>query len=875
MKNCLKKNFCLLLALLFAFACSTEKNNFLNRKYHSTTARYNGLFNANELLRLSLNTYNYSQKDNFYSLLRVNPLPDETEVKGMLPAIDTAIAKCTKVIEDHSMPNAVDMYYKEAEYNNWIDENWITIGKAFYYRRDYEKALNNFEFVKRFFIKDPSTYIAELWIAKIYIELNKFSDAKLILDGLNEIAQIQKKKKFGAYIPFVNKLNAEGKEKAPTMDRTLQFEIYKAYSDLAMKRKDDEAAIEGLLLTISKSNNPKEKTRFNYILGQLYKNQNNSERANFHFNKAIKPSASFELAFNARLNRAVSDGRESVKRDLKWMLRDAKNAPYKDQIYYSLAAVELNNNEKEKAKEYLTNSAFFSISNKRQKAMSYEKLGDLSFSSKDFSSAQKYYDSCTRFMPEDYPNADIVKNKSLKLFELVKELEIVLFEDSIQRIAKMSEKDRDNFLRETLKEMRIEIQRKKEREAAKLVALQSNTVSTNNANSNKFIFNNPKLRDAGFKEFKKLWGARENEDDWRRSDKTPVFNTSISDDSTQISAEFSKNDSLSYGKLLKDIPLTDSLYSLSQLRLLDALYSSGVLYKEVLLENDLAEQQFEAALALRLSNITDLSSAYQLYKLNEQNKNGNIYKSYILEKYPDSDAAKFFRDPDFYVKQKQTQAQAETNYLKLLNQYVLKLYKSVYDTSQLIIENDFPNAYRSEYMLLNVMAMGQLTEDKTTLIPKLNQIIAEKPKTQQATRANEMLTIIQSGFSKNEDLNFDKKYFFEFVSDVPQYVIILLDEDDETDFAKGTISDFATKKFKSSKLRVSSKITLSEKSFILVQDFASILTANNFIDGYKAGFEFLDDLQDNEIYIISQENLKKLIETAKFEEYKLFFDDNY
>jgi hypothetical protein len=178
-------------------------------------------------------------------------------------------------------------------------------------------------------------------------------------------------------------------------------------------------------------------------------------------------------------------------------------------------------------------------------------------------------------------------------------------------------------------------------------------------------------------------------------------------------------------------------------------------------------------------------------------------------------------------------------------------------------------------MLLNVLAMGQLTQDKSALIPKLNLIIEEKPQTEQAKRAKEMLDIIQSGYSKNEELDFNKKYFFEYVSDVPQYVIVLLDEEDDTDFSKGAISDFAVKKFKSSKLRVSSKITLSEKSFILVQEFASITLANKFIDAYKAGFEFIDDLQDNKIYIITQENLKKLIETAKFEEYKLFYLDNY
>ena len=873
MTSCLIKKLWLLLALLSVFACSTEKNNFLNLKYHSTTARYNGLFNANELLRLSLITYDGSHKDDFYTFLTVNPLPDEKEVIGMYPAIDTAIAKCTKVIEDHSMPNAVDMYYKQAEYNNWIDENWLTIGKAFYYRRDYEKALNNFEFVKRFFIKDPSTYIAQLWIAKVYIELNKFSDAKLILDGLNEIAQIQKKKKFGDFIPFLNKKKGDAEQ--PVMNRSLQLEIYKAYSNLAMKRRDYEGAIEGIQLALSKSKSSREKARLNYILAQLYQNADNSASASRYFNKAISTSASFELAFNARLNSALSDGREGVKKDLKRMARDSKNAAFKDQVFYALGLVALNNNQKQEAKVYLTKSAFFSISNKRQKAMSYEKLGDISFFDKEFVPAQKYYDSCARFMPEDYPNAEIVKNKSVKLFDLVKALETATFEDSVQKIAKLSDKDREIFLKETLKQMRKEIQAAKEKEEAKLLALQSNSMPNNNTNSSKFIFNNPKLRETGFTEFKKLWGARDNEDDWRRSDKLSINISGSSVDSTEKIAGQKTKDSLSIESLLKNIPLSDSAFSQSQLRLIDALYTSGILFKEILLENDLAEKQFESVLALRLSNITDLSAAFQLYRLNENNKRSEKYKSYILDKYPNSDAAKYFLDPDFYIKQKKNAEESQKDYLKLLEQYKLEAYQSVFNLSQVILEKDLTNTCRSEYMLLNVLAMGQLTEDKKTLIPKLNLIIEEKPQSVQAERAKEMLEIIQTGYSKNEELNFNKKYYFEFVSDVNQYVIILLDTEDDTDGSKSIISDFTTKKFKSSKLRVSSKITLSEKSFILVQEFASISLADKFIDAYKAGFEFIDDLQDNKIYIITQENLKKLIETAKFEEYKLFYNDNY
>ena len=70
-------------------------------------------------------------------------------------------------------------------------------------------------------------------------------------------------------------------------------------------------------------------------------------------------------------------------------------------------------------------------------------------------------------------------------------------------------------------------------------------------------------------------------------------------------------------------------------------------------------------------------------------------------------------------------------------------------------------------------------------------------------------------------------------------------------------------------------MTTSEQNFILIQEFPTIAIASEYISAYKSGIDVLDNLQDNKIFIITQENLKKLIETAKFDEYKLFYDDNY
>jgi hypothetical protein len=337
----------------------------------------------------------------------------------------------------------------------------------------------------------------------------------------------------------------------------------------------------------------------------------------------------------------------------------------------------------------------------------------------------------------------------------------------------------------------------------------------------------------------------------------------------------SKDDTLSVASLMKDIPLTDEALKASQDRLLDALFTSGVLYKEILNEEELAAGQFEKVLDVKRIGLTDLSSAFQLYKINEGNSSKERFKDHIIDYYPESDAAKYFKDPDFYVKQKQNQKQAESQYVALLEQYNNKQYRQVATTSQNVIDKDKTNAYRAEYMLLNVLATGQLTENKQELVPKLNAIIAEKPGTPQALRAKEMLDILKTGFSKNEAVNFNKTYSFTYSTEGPQYVYILLDEDDDAEDARNLITDFSNKKFKTNRVKVTMKTTVSEKNFMLVQEFPNVRVAQEYINAYKAGFEILDDLQDNKIYIVTPENLKKLIETAKFDEYKLFYDDNY
>jgi hypothetical protein len=68
---------------------------------------------------------------------------------------------------------------------------------------------------------------------------------------------------------------------------------------------------------------------------------------------------------------------------------------------------------------------------------------------------------------------------------------------------------------------------------------------------------------------------------------------------------------------------------------------------------------------------------------------------------------------------------------------------------------------------------------------------------------------------------------------------------------------------------------VNKTPFILVKEFENIKLAQEYINSYKAGYEILDEFQNNKIYSIGRENLKILIETSNFEEYKSFFNDFY
>ena len=875
--------------VLLAVSCSTENNTFINRNYHGITAKYNGYFNANELLKTALESYQTNNKENFYEVLPIEQFPKEKEFQAFLPAIDTAISKCSKVIANHCMPSMEFGGGKKVENNPWIDENWNTIGKAFFLKHEYELSQRNYEYVQRLFAKDKSYYIASMWIIKAMIASDKINEAKEKLLELDLLVEKHKKEKEENKTNFLGKITRVFAKKdkketklLPEFSKRMEVELALLKGNLYIHTEEYTLAIENLEKAITNSKKKKEKTRIHFILGQLYAITKNNELAKDHFSKVVSSSqAPFEMQFNARINRAFLGRDEKIKKELQRMLKDEKNTEFRDQLYYALAKLFLQDNNRMEAIASLHKSTYYSTSNKRQQAISYEELGNLSYQIKNYIKAQKYYDSCVKVMPENYPNYEDIRKKAMKLKNLVIAVDIVAKEDSVLRIAQMDAKTRKNYLEKVIKNTKLNAEKKQKEEAARLRDIQAKqqAAQENDPSGNKWYWNNVKSKADGISEFKKNWGDRENEDDWRRSDKIVISANKL--DSIKENANANNNtttdkDTLTIENLAAKLPLTKSLQDSSMKRLMAAQYEAGLIYKELLGENKLAVERFVDVLSRNYVSDYKLLSAYQLYKIYEGKDNAKMQaqKTYILKNYPNSDYANYIKDPNYFTKKKEDDLKAEETYVKLLVKYRSKKYEEVINACVEVINNEPKNAFLAKYMLLNAMAHASQTRDKKSIEPLLQEICKKFPNSEEAKKATDLLDILAKGISEDKKVIFNKESVFKFEEGQPLWIIVLLEPNGDSNAAKNKISLFNDEEYTNKEITVSSKLFNENQSIVVLKSFTHT-DAEEYVDRFKSDKTILASYANLPIYLISQENLKILFEKHNLEDYKTFYTEYF
>ncbi|MBL4592670.1 MAG: hypothetical protein JKX68_02520 [Flavobacteriales bacterium] len=179
-KNINIKLITLIVLTISVLGCSKKKKGVTHRAYQNTVSRYNGYFNAREIYKANKQRVYDEHKDDFSEIIPLFVYPDETQAKAMYPDMDKIIEKTSTVIDRHSM------YIKKQEYNRWIDDSYMLMGKARFYKQEFFVGEEVFEYVAKAFKKDDARYDALIWLARTHVELNNMNKAESYLTLIEE-----------------------------------------------------------------------------------------------------------------------------------------------------------------------------------------------------------------------------------------------------------------------------------------------------------------------------------------------------------------------------------------------------------------------------------------------------------------------------------------------------------------------------------------------------------------------------------------------------------------------------------------------------------------------------------------------------------------
>jgi tetratricopeptide (TPR) repeat protein len=857
--------------ILLVAACSTNKDAFLNRTFHKLVTRDNGWFNANEKLKETVATMQKSHVDDYDQVLPVFVDGTKAESDAMTPDLEVCIEKCSTVIDRNSME------FDGKEKNNWIDDAWFVIGKSHYYKQGYLDALRTFDYIGRRFKGQNRQLEAKLWLARTAIKLEQYAKAQSTLDEI------------------------KGNKVLPKDFPHDQLSAVQADLDIHRGKVDD--AILSLEHAVQIARVKKERIRWSFILAQLYQLKGQDDKAIALYGKITHMGAPYELGFHAQIFQALAFDRgdsRGLRQKLARMLRDEKNVDHFDMIHYALAELDLKENKRDEGIAELKASVKASTVDSRQKAKSFLKLADLYFDDKKYPAAQQYYDSTGTLLAEDNPRYNEVKTRAEVLGDLVVQLNVIAREDSLQAFAKLDPDERERRIKALIRD------REKQEEENKQAADDARDVLANNpvpqgqqntpgAGGAWYFYNQSQIA-RGISEFKKKWGDRPNEDNWRRTDKS---GTALVDVAEEEGADSTLTPSAKEGgepewkkpeSYLKDIPTTDALLDSSNARICEALYLSGMIYKEKLKDVDNAIESFEV-LNNRFDDCRYTPEAYyQLYRIYlAKEKAGNFmdfggasskhYADEITSRWPDSEFARLVRDPDQLQADEATRIAEDKAYAELYDQFRQGAYRGVIATCEGIAATEPRNHLLAKYSLLKAMAIGGL-HLMGPFRDALTQVKEKYPGTDEAKAATDLLANLDrmSGQGQAPDSAAAVKGPSYDASQGEHYMVIMVpDSAGPIGQVRATIGDFNKKFFRNQPLEVKSSMWDSHTQVVMIRSFPSKEAAMAYYNMFKSNGTDLKGLNDKgyPIFAISSGNYPRFYLAKDAGGYTEYFGKEY
>lgn len=870
------------------FGCGADRKNFIARTYHNTTSLFNGYYNANIRYKDGVKQVEANMpvpQDEFIPLLAVL---DPQKSGGSLSLFDEAINKCDLVLYKHKN-------------SKWADNCRFLIGRSWFYKKNYSLAIQNFEYVLSAYPKSNLKPAVTLWLAKTYFLNGSIFRAREVLNQLTQDKLLKK---------------------------NLLGELTLLQATLAIQQEDYPGAITAIENNIEIIKPKKMRARCYFLLAQLYDTQKSFPKAYENYQKVVSMNTENNITFQAKINIAKlftnyqegHDESASITKLLRQLSKDVKYEEFLDQIYYQWALVELKKKDEAKAIEYLNLSLRKNKDNVRQKALSYYQIGRIYFyNQRKFTDAQAYFDSAATIIKPEAKEYDEIKSLAATLKEYVKHLNNMVLQDSLLTLSALSpeqlEAKIDQIISAEEEKKRQEAAQKAQDEQDQL-AKNFNTPPVDNqsaTNRGSFYFDNVSMVAMGRQEFTRIWGNRNNEDNWRRKNKDIII--ASTGDSTRDKAEDIPKDPVEARKVKREkmktaVPKTPKEKTDAENKLIESMVALAQIYDQKLNQPDSAIALYNRIVTRFPDSDFAPKAYYGLYTLllkKDPNK-AEEYKQTIIKKFPGSMYAK--------LANKEIAGEEDANdtaflaaYNALYDTYLQEQYSSVISfAGQIIAQHPtqklIPNVYylrgmsfgflqqydslKTTFLFIkkNFPDAGIITQVNQTLA-LLNKGVAEsgtqgENKTQNSASQNEGKTDNKTEHSDTATTNANDPRFAIFNAKKQAneivLVIALIDKSIVTnDQLKIEISRFNSESFKNERLTTNVFLYHNQHHLVYISQFLDFKSADTYIRVLRNDPKIKQWLvkPEQDVMFITPSNFSQAYRNKKINDYQDFFLINY
>lgn len=862
------------LSLSTIWGCSTQKNTLPNRLYHTTNAKYNGYFNARESYREGVRRLSNAHNDNYEQILSIFRYGNEQQAASIASYMDVAYQKASTVIRRHSMN------IRGVEYNTWIDASFFLIARSHFFKRDYNLAILTLEYVVRQYDSDVA-YQAKAWIAKSYHRQNRYDNALQLLERLAS-----------------NRANG-------LLSRETERLYLLVHAEHHLMQDNALAAVPFLSDAISLTRNNRERTRLTFILAQIYHHEGDFGNAQATYARVLRMNPSFDLAFQARISMAMAydparGGGGDIESELNRMLRDDKNRPYRDQIYFALGQFYFRQNKEAQAIDMFKRSTEVSDENRQQKGLSFKRLGEIHFDRPDYLKASVYYDSAVAFLPSHHDEYELVNERRRLLSSLASNLRVIEREDSLQRLASMPESQRLAIIDNIIAELREEEQRARLIEqqmmrAASTIAQTRLRGGVGGAQDGGWYFYNPTAMSHGRTEFFSKFGDRPLEDLWRISNKTVSgFDMAMGDEEMEDEIE-EQGDVFDRNTYLRNIPTTEEAMEASNRRIATAYYNAANIFKDHLIDRQSAIASFETLVERFPQNERKIYAYYYLYILYTELQNpsrANLFKDRLVAEFPDSEFAQILGDPAYADKLLARHQRGRNLYNQAYHAFLNERFETVLAYATEADTLDLPRDLQSQFAYLVAMVAGKLG-NKTEFRQQLQSIISlyeglpvyqpasfllaslDAPQGLTIAFAEEIV-VEEEGTAETEKMQVDSSVFSYDENAVHFFVMVVQSAQVDVPQLRNFINTFNNLAFAEENLSASSIFFDDRRQLITVTNFAGKIKGMEY---YKAimAHEGLAAFgaQSLKPFVISVENYPVFYQDKQIDEYLAFFERFY